>query len=188
MGFSSDLKKFLGKKIHCKCGRVHFIPTREIYVGTNAQECLLKFAADSALGRKVLIVGDKNTFAVAGELLSEYLAEKGLKVSVEVFITPRGKNLHAQQELADRLAREIKGKFDFAVAVGSGTINDLVKYACDKVKIPYISYPTAPSMNGYTSPIAALSHKNTKKTLAARPPVAVIADIEVLRNSRHLSK
>lgn len=179
----TQLKKLLGRKFKCKCGRMHSVPTREIYVGTNARERLLKFAADSRLGYRVLVAADRNTFSVAGELLSEYLAEKGFNVSVEIFITPGGKNLHAEQELSDKLAKEIRGKFDFAIAVGSGTINDLVKYACDKAGIPYISYPTAPSMNGYTSPIAALSYKNTKKTLISKPPVAVIADIDVLRAS-----
>lgn len=179
----TQLKRLLGKRIKCRCGRVHSVPTRETYVGVNAKEHLTKFVADSHLGQKVLIVGDKNTFTVAGESLSEYLSERGLKVSIEVFITPHGKNLHAEQELGDKMAKEIRGKFDFAVAVGSGTINDLVKYACDKAEVPYISYPTAPSMNGYTSPIAALSYKNTKKTLIAKPPVAVIADIDVLCNS-----
>ena len=38
-------------------------------------------------------------------------------------------------------------------------------------------------MNGYPSPIAALSCKGTKKTLAATPPAAVIADLDVLRGA-----
>ncbi|NPV54980.1 MAG: sn-glycerol-1-phosphate dehydrogenase [Firmicutes bacterium] len=68
----------------------------------------------------------------------------------------------------------------FAVAVGSGTINDIVKYASFKAGCPYISVPTAPSMDGYTSSVAALLLGGFKRTLPAAPPLAVFADLGVL--------
>ena len=73
-----------------------------------------------------------------------------------------------------------RARYGFAVAVGSGTINDIVKYASFKAGVPYISVPTAPSMDGYTSSVAALLLGGFKKTLPAAPPLAVFADLSVL--------
>jgi len=173
------LKKMLGKKFRCKCGRVHFVPTKEIYAGLNAKERLVRFILKEGLGANALIVSDQNTFAAAGESLSEYLAENGFKTGIEIFVS-RKEKLKAEKELALSLAKRLKKRADFAVAVGSGTINDLVKYAATVAGIPYISYPTAASMNGYPSSVSALSCRGIKKTLPANPPVAVFADSRIL--------
>ena len=61
---------------------------------------------------------------------------------------------------------------DALVAVGSGTINDLCKYAAAKDGKPYVVFATAPSMNGYTSMNAAITVDGHKKTLPAATPRA----------------
>jgi glycerol-1-phosphate dehydrogenase [NAD(P)+] len=66
------------------------------------------------------------------------------------------------------------------VAVGSGTVNDIVKYASARRTMPYVAVPTAPSMNGYTSSVVAMMSKGLKVTTPATPPVAVVADMDVL--------
>ncbi|NPV80330.1 MAG: sn-glycerol-1-phosphate dehydrogenase [Firmicutes bacterium] len=73
-----------------------------------------------------------------------------------------------------------RARYGFAIAVGSGTINDITKYASFKASVPYIGVPTAPSMDGYTSSVAALLLGGFKKTLPAAPPLAVFADLSVL--------
>ena len=57
---------------------------------------------------------------------------------------------------------------DALVAVGSGTINDLCKYAAAQDGKPYAVFATAPSMNGYTSKNAAITVDGHKKSLPAR--------------------
>ena len=69
---------------------------------------------------------------------------------------------------------------DALVAVGSGTINDLCKFAAAKDGKPYVVFATAPSMNGYTSMNAAITVDGHKKTLPAATPQAVFMDLEVL--------
>ncbi len=67
-----------------------------------------------------------------------------------------------------------------AVAVGSGTITDIVKMAAYRTGIPMVVVATAPSMNGYTSAISAILSDGVKTTVPCRPPKAVIADTDVL--------
>ncbi|MFP4643636.1 MAG: iron-containing alcohol dehydrogenase [Spirochaetales bacterium] len=66
------------------------------------------------------------------------------------------------------------------VAVGSGTITDIVKMAAYRTGIPMAVVATAPSMNGYTSAISAVLSDGVKTTVPCRPPKAVLADTDVL--------
>lgn len=66
------------------------------------------------------------------------------------------------------------------IAVGSGTINDLCKYATFLDRKPYAVFGTAPSMNGYTSVSAAITEHGHKKSLPAHAPLGVFLDLEIL--------
>jgi len=69
---------------------------------------------------------------------------------------------------------------DALIAVGSGTVNDLCKYAAFLDGKPYAVFGTAPSMNGYTSVSAAITEDGHKKSLPAQVPLGVFLDLGVL--------
>jgi glycerol-1-phosphate dehydrogenase [NAD(P)+] len=69
------------------------------------------------------------------------------------------------------------------LAVGSGTINDLCKYAAAQLGIPYATLATAPSMNGYVAPNASLRKDGQKQSFPARAPIALLYDVDVLAAS-----
>jgi glycerol-1-phosphate dehydrogenase [NAD(P)+] len=66
------------------------------------------------------------------------------------------------------------------LAAGSGTINDLCKYASFLDGKPYAVFPTAPSMNGYCSANASITAHGHKQTLKAHLPKGVFCDLSVL--------
>jgi glycerol-1-phosphate dehydrogenase [NAD(P)+] len=86
---------------------------------------------------------------------------------------------HADEMTVDRI-RAATADTDALIAVGSGTINDLCKYAAFQDGKPYAVFGTAPSMNGYASANAAITVRRLKTSLAARPPAGVFLDLEVL--------
>jgi glycerol-1-phosphate dehydrogenase [NAD(P)+] len=67
-----------------------------------------------------------------------------------------------------------------AVAVGSGTINDLVKLASHRLGRAYLCVATAASMDGYTAYGASITHQGNKQTFECPAPRAVVADVDVL--------
>ena len=73
-------------------------------------------------------------------------------------------------ETADELGALLNGS-SAVVAIGAGTVNDLVKMASSRAKLPYACIATAPSMNGYTSAIAALLQEGVKTTRPCAPPL-----------------
>ena len=74
---------------------------------------------------------------------------------------------------------------DGLIAVGSGSINDITKYAAHRAGKPYVVFGTAPSMNGYTSVSAAITEDGLKKSLAATLPRGVFLDLDVMAAAPH---
>lgn len=86
---------------------------------------------------------------------------------------------HADMPTVNRIRRETMDA-SALIALGSGTINDLCKYASFLEGKPYLVIATAPSMNGYVSANASISEGGYKKTLPAHAPQAVLCDLPTL--------
>lgn len=122
-----------------------------------------------------VIIADINTQAALGEHYVRRLSEaiNGSLIVFHIDLKPT----HALASAWENLFKQA----GYAIAIGSGTINDMVKYAAHKAGIPYIVIPTAPSMNGYTSSSASLyGHDGFKHSYPASAPIALFADSDVL--------
>lgn len=71
----------------------------------------------------------------------------------------------------------------YLIACGSGSVHDLTRYAAHDMGIPFISYPTAPSMDGFVSAIAAMTIDGRKVSYPSTPPIALFADPDVFCTS-----
>ncbi len=169
----------LGRSFDCECGRTHHVPTRAVVVEPGVIERAPGLLAELAELTRVLVVADRRTHEVAATRLGRALRAHH---AVEVCVVPddAAGEVHASVERVDQLAAVFPDRFDLYVAVGSGTINDLTKELAHRRLRPYAVLATAASMNGYTSSIVALLEGGLKTTGAATPPVAVLADPQVL--------
>jgi glycerol-1-phosphate dehydrogenase [NAD(P)+] len=71
----------------------------------------------------------------------------------------------------------------FLVGVGGGTPIDIAKLAADTVGCGFISIPTAASHDGIVSGRSSLPDGQMRHSVAADPPLAVVADTEVLASA-----
>ena len=127
----------------------------------------------------VVVVADENTFAAAGGVVAKVLANAGMSVASHVLAkSPRPK---PSVDLAESVAEAVGEAH--AVAVGSGVINDLTKYAAFSRGRPYLCVPTAASMDGYSSSGAPLTRDGFKKTIECAPPRAILADLDVIASA-----
>lgn len=129
-------------------------------------------------GRAARLVADANTWTAAGAALDALLRAAG--IGAEARVLPAKPKPKPSVELATELMDFLAADDAVPVAVGSGVINDVVKYAAFKLGRPYLCVATAASMDGYTSAGAPLSEKGFKKTIQCRPPKAIIGDLDVL--------
>ncbi|MDY0093711.1 MAG: sn-glycerol-1-phosphate dehydrogenase [Candidatus Vecturithrix sp.] len=130
-----------------------------------------------------LVVADEITFDVAGKELNERLQQTGVQ-ALEPFVFPGKPVLHADYLYIARL-RDFLQNYPHAIpiAVGSGTINDLVKRASYEVNRRYMVLATAASVDGYSSFGAAINQEGFKKTLECPAPSVIVADTEILRDA-----
>jgi glycerol-1-phosphate dehydrogenase [NAD(P)+] len=128
-------------------------------------------------GRTAAIVADENTFAAAGAGVYDSLRAAAQPCHTPL-VLPAG--IHAEMALVERVRAHLEATGAIAVAVGSGTINDLAKLASAKARRPYIAVATAASMDGYTAFGASIMHEGSKQTFPCPAPLAVIADLDVI--------
>ena len=124
------------------------------------------------------LIADENTWAAAGAAVEASLNAQG--VATRTHILPAKPRPKPTVELAEYLRAILATNNATPIAIGSGVINDLVKYAAFQLNRPYLCVATAASMDGYTSAGAPLSDKGFKKTIATRPARAVLADLDVI--------
>ena len=126
------------------------------------------------LGRRIAVVSDDTTHQVLGRRVESALSALTPIVPIVLDAQP-----HADAATVEIVRRASAGA-DALIAVGSGTINDLCKYAAAHDGKPYAVFATAPSMNGYASMNAAITADGHKQTLPAKPPVGVFMDLAIL--------
>ena len=150
------------------------VPVRSVVTARTLAGREAELVRGLGLGPKLAIVSDPATRRVLGERVVATLSAGGPTEEVVLGAAP-----HADNGTVAAIRARTKDA-DALVAVGSGTINDLCKYAAFQDAKPYAVFGTAPSMNGYTSMSAAITEQGHKKSLPARPPQGVFLDLGVL--------
>ncbi|MBR4894179.1 MAG: iron-containing alcohol dehydrogenase, partial [Kiritimatiellae bacterium] len=95
---------------------------------------------------KAIVIEDPRTKAVAGRNVAALLKEVGVEVS-EYVVNPDGSDFHATYEKVEEVREAIRASGAVAVAVGSGTLNDLAKRASEELGQRYMVVGTAASMD-----------------------------------------
>ena len=128
--------------------------------------------------KRALIVADENTWRVAGEAVYSHLQAAGVECEEPYIFTDP--HLHAEWTFVEMLDERLAATEAIAVAVGSGTINDLCKLCSYHQSRPYMCVATAASVDGYSSFGASVTYKNMKQTFTCPAPKAILADVGVM--------
>ncbi|MCX7917930.1 MAG: iron-containing alcohol dehydrogenase [bacterium] len=173
------MKDLLGKKFKCNyCKDIHKVEIEDIRYGNLDEFC--KILDRNTNYKKLLILCDNITWEVAGKKIKENIKNN---ISIPLILKPKNeKRVTANYFYIEEIKKNIE-KIDIILTVGSGTITDMGKFVGDKYKIPVISFPTAPSMNGYTSPVCAYIKDGVKITIPVKPCKYVYIDENIICNA-----
>jgi glycerol-1-phosphate dehydrogenase [NAD(P)+] len=125
-----------------------------------------------------LIVSDATEFDVAGRDVLDALRCAGHRCHEPLIFDDA--DLHAEHHYAETIEQKLAAGDAMPIAVGAGTVNDLVKLAADRARRPYMVVATAASMDGYTAFGASITHMGIKQTFDCPAPRAVVADLDVI--------
>lgn len=162
----------------CSCGHRHKVSIGDIRIGSG----ILKELPDilsKYKGKKVLLVADKNTYAVAGRQVENILSEEFL---LSRFVYQED-HLPPDEKALGSLLMALEDGISLLLTVGSGTLSDITRYVSAKTNIPFIIVATAPSMDGYASVISAMIRNGVKATLHGVYPAAIIGDIQIMKDA-----
>ncbi len=171
--------KLLGSSFDCECGKHHVVPTEYLFYGEDAFDSLVDTARSITGGRKYLVVVDARTFEAAGRVVVEKLQSGSAEIDCFVVPDINGEWPAADNTTKDHILRQAPDA-DLYIAVGSGVINDLVKWVACLKKKPYMTVPTAASMNGYASANVAATVDGLKVLFHAEACRAVFANPDTL--------
>lgn len=152
--------------------------TRQVVVGAGALDAIVDCFYDCFGRVPAVVVADENTYQAAGERVAHQFST-ATHQNVKPFVFDDA-NLYAEYAHMERLREFLAQSNAVAIAVGSGTINDLVKLASGECGRPYMSVGTAASMDGYTSFGASVMRNGHKQTLPCPAPLAVVIDLDVI--------
>lgn len=166
-----DVEQFQGP---CSCKRQHEITVKGIWIESGAAKKLYEMLTEGELRdfSAPAIVWDENTREAAQDALED-VEEICESVCLDC------ENLHADNHGVEILEETLPEETDLILAVGSGTIHDLSRYVSYKWGIPFISVPTAASVDGFVSTVAAMTWNGMKKTMPAQGPLYVFADTDI---------
>ena len=157
----------------CSCGREHNMSTKAAYISSG---CLAEFENILSLygisGKRCALYGENS-----------YAATKGLHPRADQNIVLPAENLHADEKSTARVLELMQDDIELLIAVGSGTIHDIARFCAHERKINFVSVPTAASVDGFCSTVAAMTWFGYKKTMPAVAPELVIADTDIIKNA-----
>lgn len=161
----------------CVCGAEHEFRVEEIRIESGAVSRLVDILENY---QNPVIICDSNTRAAAEPFLEEEFKDYPV-----IELNPRG--LLADNRGVDKVMKQLdycdRGlssvSVDILVAIGSGTIHDLTRYAATEYDIPFVSVPTAASVDGFAANVAALTWDGLKRTIPAASPTWILADTDI---------
>jgi glycerol-1-phosphate dehydrogenase [NAD(P)+] len=147
-----------------------------VTVDTQAIDHLVRFCREQGRTR-LFLVADPNTYAAQGAAVMGALQAEGFDVKQILFTSEEviadGEHVFAVMRALDQHERTF-------VAVGSGTITDITRFVSHRTRGQFVSVPTAPSVDGFTSIGAPMIIEGVKKTVYCHAPIAIFADINTL--------
>ena len=125
-------------------------------------------------GQKAVVVADDNTWKVAGKDAQASLDEAGVE-SYDAYIFC-SEDFYAEWKHVETLKAYLEKIDAVPVAVGSGVINDTVKYVSYLLGRRYMCVGTAASMDGFTAYGASITKDGNKQTFDCPAPLGFVMD------------
>lgn len=150
---------------------------KKIVVGRNVVWQVPKVLEELKLGRRVLIVTGPNVWSLVSRRVDEILSSSDIQYEVSKVSRPSVSEVNS---LADSSGR---AQPDVIIGLGGGKSIDIAKCLSTRLGVPFISVPTTSSHDGIASPFASLRGGETVTSVMAKPPMAVVADLELIASA-----
>jgi glycerol-1-phosphate dehydrogenase [NAD(P)+] len=144
---------------------------RNVVVGHGVVGRVGEAVDDLYLSGQPLLVASPTPERLAGDRIRAQFDAEPHTVTVETA------SFASVEAVADTARAEAVG---YIVALGGGKAIDVAKMAAERVDCGFVSVPTVASHDGIVSGRSSIPEGDTRHSVAADPPLAVVADTELL--------
>ncbi len=152
----------------------HMVFPRNVLVGSGALEQLGPIVADLEPQPKAVLVVDAMTRKLAGDACERSMNDAGFET---VFYESAGPTMHSVHSAVALGKKEGAGIY---IGIGGGSVIDVAKLAAFQHGPGFVSVPTSASHDGICSGRASIKESTGSTSKEAKPPVAIVADTEVI--------
>ena len=150
-----------------------------IYVGDNVIDEFIKYCINYDISRFFLI-SDKNTYRILGDKIEKTIHEKNWDL-ISIVLDPN--SLHTDDISISRVLSHYDATPRTFISVGSGTITDITRFTSHRSQNSFISFPTAASVDAYTSKISPTTIGGLKRSIKCSVAKAIFTDLCVITES-----
>ncbi|PSP89000.1 NAD(P)-dependent glycerol-1-phosphate dehydrogenase [Halobacteriales archaeon QS_4_69_34] len=150
---------------------------RNVVVGHGVLDSTVEAVSELHLGGRPLVVTSPTPREIAADRVVEAFTAAGAEPATVVV---EAASFAAVERVVETARAEEAG---FLVGVGGGKAIDIAKMASDSLSAGFVSVPTAASHDGIVSGRGSVPEGDTRHSVAAEPPLAVVADTEIIADA-----
>lgn len=150
---------------------------RVVMIGPGAIDNVTTISRRLKLGMSAIVINDARTLKIAGRRVTQQLLDDGFKAQ-NMTISGNDEGDVARIHVLTKVS-----KANLLIGVGGGKSIDIAKYSAFKAAVPFFSIPTAASHDGIASSRATLEIRKMRASMEAQPPLAIIADTNIIAAS-----
>jgi glycerol-1-phosphate dehydrogenase [NAD(P)+] len=152
---------------------------REVIVGKNILDKIGDICKRLGFSKSILVVMGLKTKEIVGHRIVEIL--KASEFAIDQFVA-NSLTLWDVRAIEERI---IHMKPQVVMGIGGGSIIDIAKLSSARKDVSFISVPTTASHDGIASPLCSIKGLNTKYSILAHAPMAILADTSVIIEASH---
>lgn len=172
-----SIDKYLDIKLDCSCGRTHYVPIKAVLVESGAINKLPYYVEKYGYKRPYIIC-DEITYKIAAKKCEELLAENNISYSTVIL-----KHLGFDEATLGEIVINMPVDTDLMIAVGTGSITDMIRYTSYKLHLPCFTIATGAPMDGFAASIGIVNVNNLKATMQAHNSQVIIGDTNILKTA-----
>lgn len=168
---------YLDRDLECDCGHTHYVSIKDSLIGPGVLEQLPELVKKHRY-QHPFIVCDQITYQIAGHRCEELLKTAGIEAVPHII-----GHMGFDEATLGELVISMPADCDLMIAVGTGSITDMVRYTTYKLHMPCFTVATGAPMDGFAASIGIVNVNNLKATMEAHNSEVIIGDTDILKTA-----
>ncbi|MDO4549164.1 MAG: iron-containing alcohol dehydrogenase [Clostridia bacterium] len=173
----SKSRRMVVSGLSCDCPFDHRSITQDVYIGEGVSGGLAAMIKRRDLGKRLVLISDEYSYAVAGERVKQTLLAEQFDVTALVFPD----NSVADESALGRALLAMRMDTDFFVCVGCDAVVEIARVLASQTERPLVLVATGASTAAYPSTIGKAYLAGLPVRIKGAGPELILCDTSILK-------